>query len=128
LYVFIETDGEMEGLDNLRACADGMARIDLNVRHDDFQEIVHTATMHGTAIYQGMPLPSGCRACPERKTCAGGYLPHRYSAARGFDNPSVWCADLLKLFTHIRLRLGVTVEETDARRQALQDATLAAGA
>jgi uncharacterized protein len=126
LYVFIETDGEMEGLDNLRACENGIARINLNVRDNDFQEILQADTMHGMAIYQGMPLPGGCRACPERDTCAGGYLPHRYSNTRGFDNPSVWCADLLKLFTHIRLRLGVTIEETYTRRQALQNGTTAA--
>lgn len=126
LYVFIESDGEMEGLDNLRACEDGIAKIHLNVLRDDFRDIVQTNTMHGTAIYHGMPLPEGCSACPERDTCAGGYLPHRYSSTRGFDNPSVWCADLLKLFTHIRVRLGVTVEETYARRQVLHLSTAAA--
>jgi uncharacterized protein len=126
LYVFIESDGEIEGLDNLRACKDGMAKINLNVRNNDFQEILQTDTMHGKAIYEGMPLPQGCRACPERDTCAGGYLPHRYSSTRGFDNPSVWCADLLKIFTHIRLRLGVTVQDTYTRRLALHSRTVAA--
>ena len=126
LYVFIESDGEMEGLDNLRACRDGMTKINLNVRNNDFQEILQTDTMHGKAIYEGMPLPQGCRACQERDTCAGGYLPHRYSSSRGFDNPSVWCADLLKIFTHIRLRMGVTVQETRARQQALRNESVAA--
>jgi uncharacterized protein len=126
LYVFVESDGEMEGLDNLRACKDGMTKINLNVGNNDFQEILQTETMHGKAIYEGMPLPEGCRSCPERDTCAGGYLPHRYSSSRGFDNPSVWCADLLKIFTHIRSRLGVTVQETRERRQALQNETVAA--
>jgi sulfatase maturation enzyme AslB (radical SAM superfamily) len=55
-----------------------------------------------------------------RDTCGGGYLPHRYSAARGFDNPSVWCADLLALFAHVRARMGVTTDETTARRTALR--------
>jgi uncharacterized protein len=126
LYVFIESDGDMEGLDNLRACKDGMAKINLNVRDNDFQEILQADTMHGKAIHEGMPLPQGCAACPERDTCAGGYLPHRYSSSRGFDNPSVWCADLLKIFTHIRLRLGVTVQDTHARRQALRNQDVAA--
>lgn len=119
-YVFIEPDGEMEGLDNLRACADGITKINLNVKSADFTQILETDTFHRTAIFEGMPLPQGCRACPERDSCGGGYLPHRYSAARGFDNPSVWCADLLKLFTHLRLRLNVTIEDTNARRKSLQ--------
>lgn len=126
LYVFIESDGEMEGLDNLRACGDGIARINLNVRDADFEEILQTRTMHGPAIFQGMPLPQGCRACPERDSCGGGYLPHRYSAANDFDNPSVWCADLLKLFAHLRCRMGITIEQTRDRRQALQAAAAVA--
>ena len=36
----------------------------------------------------------------------GGHLPHRYSRANGFDNPSVWCADILKVIAHIRHRLA----------------------
>lgn len=121
-YVFVESDGEIEGLDNLRVCAEGMAKMHLNVMTSGFDDILRAETMHRKAIFEGMDLPEGCRACPERDTCAGGYLPHRFSSARGFDNPSVWCADLLKLFTHLRKRLGVTVEETYARRSALKDA------
>jgi uncharacterized protein len=115
----------MEGLDNLRACADGIARINLNVRDADFDEIFETLTMHGPAIFQGMPLPHGCRDCPERTTCGGGYLPHRYSSARKFDNPSVWCTDLLKMFSHVRGRMGVTVDQTHHRRLALESAAAA---
>ena len=118
-YVFIESDGELEGLDNLRACKDGLSQIDLNVRDAEFRDILQANNMHGTAIFEGMPLSKTCRACPECDTCGGGYLPHRYSSVNGFDNPSVWCADLLKLFTHIRLRMGVTIEETRASRLAL---------
>jgi uncharacterized protein len=118
-YVFVETDGEIEGLDNLRVCVEGMAKIDLNVLTSDFQDILRIKGMHKKAIFEGMDLPSACHACPERDTCAGGYLPHRFSNVRGFDNPSVWCADLLKIFTHLRERLGVTVEETYAFRNGL---------
>jgi uncharacterized protein len=128
LYVFIEADGEIEGLDTLRACGEGIAKINLNVRDSDFHEILQTNTLHRRAIFQGMPLPNGCRACPERDSCGGGHLPHRYSRARGFDNPSVWCADLLKLFSHLRLRLGVQIEETYMRRQALRRDAVAASA
>lgn len=118
-YVFVEPDGEMEGLDNLRACCDGLSQIKLNVRNSDFFDLLHTETMHSQAIFEGMPLAQTCRNCPEGKTCSGGYLPHRYSSARGFDNPSVWCADLLKLFAHVRTRMGVSVEETTERRRIL---------
>ena len=118
-YVFIEPDGEMEGLDNLRSCCDGLSRIKLNVRNSDFFDLLTTETMHSQAIFEGMPLAQTCRSCPEGETCRGGYLPHRYSKDRGFDNPSVWCADLLKLFAHLRSRMGVSIEETKERRRVL---------
>jgi uncharacterized protein len=122
-YVFVESDGQMEGLDNLRVCVEGLAKIHLSVLTSDFLDILSVNGMHKKAIFEGMDLPSGCRTCPERNTCAGGYLPHRFSSSNGFDNPSVWCADLLKLFAHLRERLGVTVEETYARREALSTQT-----
>ena len=55
-------------------------------------------------------------------TCAGGHPPARYSQAAGFDNPSVWCADLLALFAHVRKRMGISHEETARRRAALKQA------
>jgi uncharacterized protein len=117
-YTCVETDGSMQGLDKLRSCEDGLSEIGLNVYEADFREIASASPFHA-AIMEGLPLPSGCRSCPERETCAGGHLPNRYSKARGFDNPSVWCADLLALFAHIRMRMGVSVEDTHRRRAAL---------
>jgi uncharacterized protein len=29
-------------------------------------------------------------------------LPHRYRASTGFDNPSIYCSDLLKLISRIQ--------------------------
>jgi uncharacterized protein len=91
----------------------------LNIRDCELLDLAYSDTMHSKAIFEGMPLSQTCLNCIESETCAGGYLPHRYSAARGFDNPSVWCADLLKLFAHVRSRLSVSVEETKQRRREL---------
>jgi uncharacterized protein len=118
-FVFVEADGDIEGLDVLRVCTDGAQQTGLNVARDDFWQVAERSPLHRAAMRDGVPLPSGCRGCREEHTCAGGYLPHRHSAARGFDNPSVWCTDLLMLFDHVRARLGVSVEETEERRTAL---------
>jgi uncharacterized protein len=119
-YVFIEPDGEMEGLDNLRACADGLSQIGLNIRDSSFSDLLQSEVLVSQAIHKRMPLAQSCLNCRESETCAGGYLPHRYSRARGFDNPSVWCEDLLKLFDHLRSRLDVDVGETRQRRTKLE--------
>lgn len=120
-YVFIESNGDIEGLDCLRSCKEGLASTALNVEDDDIAKILTSSTMHANAIFRGLPLPTACRKCPERETCAGGYLPHRYSLGNGFDNPSVWCEDILKLFRHIRSRMKVTVRGTQKRRRMLQE-------
>jgi uncharacterized protein len=119
LYFFVEADGSIEGLDALRVCEDGIAGTNLNVLTASFEDVRLAGGLHSTTIFAGMPLPDPCRGCPEELTCAGGYLPHRYSRARAFNNESVWCADLKKLFEHIRLRLGVTTQETAVLRHAL---------
>lgn len=124
-YIFVQTNGELEGTDTLRICENGMSKINLNVIDSSFDELLQTDGLHRTAIFQSMPLPKDCRGCVERETCAGGYLPHRYSRSRQFDNSSVWCADYLKLFAHLRDRLGVTAEETSARRRSLESGRMA---
>jgi uncharacterized protein len=120
-FVFIEADGSIEGLDILRVCGEGTCGTGLNVLRDDFQKMAALEQPHFRAIFSSPALPDDCQACPERDTCSGGYLPHRWSKAAGFNNTSVWCRDLLLLFQHIRCRLGVSREETRSRRAALEE-------
>ncbi len=121
-YAFIETDGAIEGLDCLRSCAAGLSSTGLNVRTSALSDIADAPGLHSRAIFEGMPLPSACRGCQEEATCAGGYLAHRYSNTAQFDNKSVWCADILRLFGHIRERMDVSVQETAALRAELSTA------
>jgi uncharacterized protein len=117
-YAFVETNGDIEGLDVLRVCEDGMSQTGLNVATSDFADLEQEDSIAARAITQGIALPDDCGLCVERTTCAGGYLPHRYSVARGFNNRSVWCADILKVFRHIRTFLDISPEATLARRRA----------
>jgi len=125
LYGFVDTDGSIQGLDVLRICEAGMHETGLRVQDHDFGALFASDSQAARYIIEPPPLSKTCHACPEERTCAGGYLPHRYSRQNGFDNPSVWCADILRLFSHIRSRLGVSFEETEARRRSLEalDAT-----
>jgi uncharacterized protein len=122
-YVFIETGGAIEHLDNLRSCANHLTDTGLNVHHTGF-DLPHLSESRPITA----ELPRPCQGCSESTTCAGGYLPHRFSRARGFDNPSVWCHDILKLFEHVRIRLDVSVQETETRRSktlaAMQNAAM----
>jgi uncharacterized protein len=119
-YVVVSCGGDVEGLDVLKACGDGFVKTGLNVLENDFIELPARSPLHARMVFDSLPLPEQCERCSERDTCGGGYHPHRYSRENGFGNASVWCADLMRLFTHIRARLDVDQIETRRRREALQ--------
>jgi uncharacterized protein len=125
-FCFVETDGDIEGLDVLKICEDGFAGTAHNVVTDGFDAVAASDSLNAETIFRGRPLPTACAACPEAETCGGGYLPHRYLRGAGLDRPSAWCRDLLGLFGQLRRLLEVDHDETLARRRAL--AELAAGA
>jgi uncharacterized protein len=51
-----------------------------------------------------------CRHCELVAVCGGGYYPHRFSVARGFQNPSIYCFDLTKLIEEIHRRVTAYIE------------------
>ena len=106
-YLVVEADGSIEGLDVLKICEPGLAETGLTVRSEE-SLVSALPPFHRETVFEGVPLPTGCHGCREASTCSGGWLPHRFSRARNFDNPSAWCADLLKLFGHVRSRLNLT--------------------
>jgi uncharacterized protein len=120
-FVFIETDGAIGGLDTFKVDAHGLAETGLNVQAHRFIDIRRLSELHRQVIFDGVATPADCHACPELLTCAGGHLADRYSSARGLDNRSVWCDDLLLLFGRVRELLGVTPRETYLRRKVLAE-------
>lgn len=105
-YLIIDTDGTIQTLDTLKVCEEGLPESGLNVFEHGFDDLSHGMPFVHRLLHDGIPLSAQCRACPESAICGGGYLPHRYARANGFDNPSVWCEDILKLLAHIRRRTG----------------------
>jgi uncharacterized protein len=102
--VIIETDGSYEQVDSLKVAFDGAPVTGLDV----FRHSVDVVGQHPgiVARQQGLAgLCQTCQACPVVSSCGGGLYTHRYRAETGFNNPSVFCTDLLKLITHIRTRL-----------------------
>jgi uncharacterized protein len=107
--VVIETDGAYEQVDSLKTAYDGAPGTGLDV----FQHALDMVGQHPgiRARQQGLAgLCQTCRQCPVVTSCGGGLYTHRYRAGTGFDNPSVYCADLLKLITHISSSLPQLAE------------------
>jgi uncharacterized protein len=98
--VVVETNGEIEGVDSLKATYRGATKLGFNVAEHGFDEVArHTAVL---ARQSGaLQLCDTCRSCRIVEVCGGGYIPHRYSAVTGFANPSVYCRDLTRIIDHI---------------------------
>lgn len=96
----VETDGTYEQVDSLKSAFDGAPATGLNV----FDHSLDRLGQHPgiVARQQGLDgLCQTCRDCPVVTSCGGGLYAHRYRTTTGFANPSVYCADLLKLITHV---------------------------
>ena len=111
----IETDGEIEDVDLMKATYEGGGRFistgDAPTIHSielqALAESPETLERHRFHTFAG--LSKICRQCPALSGCGGGFLPHRWSSSRGFDNPSVYCRDLFELVRHIHGRLAETL-------------------
>ena len=115
----IETDGSYEQVDSLKVAFDGAPATGLNV----FEHALDVVAEHPgiVARQQGLSgLSQTCRECPVVGSCGGGLYAHRYRSGTRFANPSVYCADLLKLITHVQSRLpAVTAERRPVPNHAL---------
>ncbi|WP_437649489.1 radical SAM protein [Sorangium sp. So ce362] len=102
--VIIETDGGIEPTDAFKCCEHGITKLGSNVLRNEIDDAYRSAILR--KMLGGVSeLCAQCRACELRDVCGGGYMPHRFSRERRFDNPSVYCPDLLKLIRHIRMRV-----------------------
>lgn len=103
--ICIAADGSIEAVDTMKSVFPRAHKLGLNVFDHSFDEAL--SHPHVRARQIGMrALSPTCMHCPIVETCGGGYFPHRYSQASNFKNPSVYCADLYELITHIQKRVS----------------------
>jgi uncharacterized protein len=113
--IVVDTDGSIKQLDALSSAYEGAAETGLHVSTDGFD----AALGHPTTVARQIgadALSAQCQQCPVLRVCGGGLYPHRYRSGAGFRHPSVYCADLAKLITHVRDRvLGDVARLSTAR-------------
>lgn len=102
--IVIETDGGIEPVDSLKICGDSFTKINFNIMSNSISEALQ-APLNKMYNLSKKIVAKQCKVCPLLEICGGGYLPHRYSSSNGFNNPSIYCADLIKLYTHIQQRV-----------------------
>ena len=99
--IVIDTDGAVKQVDALYASYDGAADTGLTIVENALDEALENPTTVARQMGR-LALGPMCQECRIRDVCGGGYYPHRYRAGEGFQNPSVFCPDLLALITAIR--------------------------
>ena len=117
-FVVIETNGSIEPSGALKACYEGITKIGLNVLTNEVEEVfdIPVVALFSSAEEE---LPDTCKQCPIVSVCGGGKPPHRYSSANGFNNPSVYCRDLMKLIGHIQEKVVAELPEEMRKKMAL---------
>ena len=102
----IETDGEIRKNDTLRASFDGADRFGTpwNVTTTPLSTVLASQEY---IAYTSMQVPESevCRTCDLLAVCGGGMPLYRFSAERGYDNPSVYCHDHKTMIRHTLTRL-----------------------
>jgi uncharacterized protein len=103
--IVVETNGAIKQLDSLSSAYPGAADTGRHVLTDSFDAVLD----HPTTVARQLgvrALSPECQRCPIVQICGGGLYPHRYRSGSGFRHPSVYCADLTALITHVRDRVS----------------------
>lgn len=101
--VIIETDGTIAKNDTLKSSAGEADRFATtkSIHDADLFEVCNSAEFENYHEAQ-RPTSPACLSCPELRVCGGGMPAHRWSAAAGYANPSVFCADQKLLIARMR--------------------------
>jgi uncharacterized protein len=114
--VTLVTDGSIEVQDVCRIAGSGSTKSPLNVFTHDFDDVRRDPQWRAINA-ASLQLAEECQSCEWQYACGGGHIASRWSAERGYDNPSVYCTDFKQIFEHLRRRVEPTlsVEAVSAR-------------
>ena len=115
----IEPDGRIDKNDTLKVAhaeADQFEE-NWNVYDHRLLDLLESAS-YARYHQQQRPTAAACHVCPELRICGGGMVAHRWSARRGFDNPTIFCADQKHLIRAMRTALAGVPTQHEEREYA----------
>jgi uncharacterized protein len=101
-YLVVETDGSYALLDSLKTIGYESEKI-RNYSASLMDTSLNEALVLSDQILRELGafnLPNDCLLCEWRDICKGGYLVSRYSREKNFNNASVYCAGIKKIFKY----------------------------
>jgi len=122
LAVIIESDGAIRPHDVLRING-GYKSIPLNVKSNEIDEIILDDDFISAASHEFTENDVPCLTCPVFGFCGGGFVAHRFSKSRKYQNPSVYCQVLYELIDHAYWRLAQHVKSSSSTTQTLNSCT-----
>ena len=99
-YLVVGTNGDIDVLDHLKVIGQNSINHRSTYKNiiDDSLETAEFTANGMLDKFQARKMPDGCMGCEWKMKCYGGYLPHRYSSANNFNNPSVACEAIKKMY------------------------------
>ncbi|WP_326982993.1 radical SAM protein [Chryseobacterium sp. MYb264] len=97
----LETNGNLEVADSIRACYEGITRNDINIHTHEIDSVLEDP-LFDIYLNSHQMVNEKCLNCPIYEICGGGFLLNRYSNENGFDNPTIYCHDMIKLVSYIQ--------------------------
>lgn len=113
----VSSNGDIAPDDVIRPLAARFRETGLQVGRNRFSELAASSQWQELARAQRR-LPDQCQSCLWRSVCRGGGPQNRFSAARGFDNPSVYCAALKRIYAYLAHNLvegGLAIDAIEQR-------------
>ena len=99
------TDGTLEPLDVLKIGGGDRTDSSINIFSNEIQDITNHLEWKSVRK-SSLLLPKSCQSCEFWFACGGGHIASRWSEQNCYDNPSVYCEDLKKIFHHVKKRIS----------------------
>lgn len=116
-FIVVETNGEIQAVDTLKTTYPGACDLGMNIFSHGFDNALSSPLVRSRQN-NWATLCDTCRSCDLVRICGGGYFPQRYSSSNGFQNTSVYCADLMKLIRTVTGTVGADLRSLQKERQA----------
>jgi uncharacterized protein len=100
----ISSNGAIAPDDTIRPIDERFVRTGLDVHRSSLADMLESDAWSEMARARAV-LPTACRSCTWKNICVGGPLPTRFSRKRGFDNPTVYCDMLKRLYAYVARQL-----------------------
>ncbi len=115
--ITVSSDGGLGPEDTIRTVDPRFAEMGLNVRGHTLADLFDSDVWREQER-AALIRPEACAGCGWWSVCKGGKPINRYSAARGFDNPTLYCSGLKDIYAEVAaylVRAGIPLSEITER-------------